>query len=35
MRGSVDEGNRGTWEEKQAALGKCFDLHFCVQTEDK
>lgn len=24
MRGSIDEGNRGTWEDKQAALGKCF-----------
>lgn len=35
MRGSIDEGNRGTWEDKQAALGKCLDLHFCVQREDK
>ena len=35
MRGSVDEENRETWEDKQAALGKCLDLHFCVQTEDK
>lgn len=22
-------------EDKQAALGKCLDLHFCVQTEEK
>lgn len=35
MRGSIDDGTEGPERVKQAVLGKCLDLHFCVQTEDK